>query len=70
MEIGTKVERLDGSAGYKGKLGTVVEIDVTAGRARVKWDDELVTNFYDPSRPPTLQKGLRTWVKYSSLRKI
>ena len=42
MEINDRVQRLDG--GYtKGKLGTVVEIDDKAGRARVFWDGDKRT---------------------------
>lgn len=50
-------------------VGTVIEVDAVGRRARVKWDDLSVPNFYDPvNRPPTIRKGKRTWVGFTSLR--
>ncbi len=56
--IGCDVIRTDGGAGYRGMIGTVVEL--TDSRARVLWHTE--------ASGATVKKQKRTWVKFDSLR--
>lgn len=53
VEISDRVERADKDP-RRGDLGTVVDIDNLAQRARIKWD----------------KRQLRTWMKFTSLKKI
>lgn len=51
IELNNRVERADNDS-RRGSIGTVVEIDEVAQRARIKWDTH----------------ALRTWMKFSSLK--
>ena len=56
MEIGTRVVRITGGQGYKGDIGTIVEL--SGDRVRVRWDSQ-------PNR-----KGKRTWICVSAVKRL